>query len=196
MNNLINLEYILGASMQFNPQQRFSELCPFLVDNILNNCETVLEIGSAEGGLSYIFSELFQRVVALDIYHTANYDKQNIIRFTLDSNNPGDNYKIIEELGPYDLIFFDGNHTYEAVKKDFEIYSPLLAFGGIVAFHDIKDTELQRQNNCFVSKFVKEVEQANLHISTKVFNDFNDEWSGRFDPAFKNGGGIQMFKFV
>jgi len=187
---------ILQESLQFNPQQRFSELIPFLRQLVLNNCETVLEIGSAEGGLSYIFSELFTRVVALDIYHTANYDKQNIIRFTLDSSNPGDNYKIIEELGPYDLIFIDGNHTYEGVKRDFEIYSPLLNLGGIIAFHDIKDTELQRQNNCFVSKFVTELQEANLHVSTKIFNDFNDEWGGRFNPAFKNGGGIQMFKFL
>jgi predicted O-methyltransferase YrrM len=187
---------ILRESLQYNPQQRFSELMPFLEEVELNNCKTVLEIGSAEGGLSYIFSELFQRVVALDIYHTPIYEKWNIIRFTLDSSNPGDEFKRIEELGPYDLIFIDGNHTYEAVKKDFEIYSPLLSLGGIIAFHDIKDTEVQRNVNCFVSKFIKELEEANLHTSTKIFNEFTDEWSGRFDPSFKNHGGIQMFKFL
>ena len=189
------LQSILEESIQYNPQQRFSELHPFLNKVISNNCKIVLEIGAADGGLSFIFSKLFTRVVALDKYHTATYDTNNIIRLTLDSHNPGPLFKRIIELGPYDLILIDGDHSYEGVKKDFEIYSPLLALGGIVAFHDIKDTELQRQNNCFVSKFVTEVQAANLHISTKVFNEFSDEWSGRFNPAFKNGGGIQMFKF-
>ena len=37
---------------------------------------------------------------------------------------------------PFDFIFIDGDHTYEAVKQDFEDWFPLLAKGGIVAFHD------------------------------------------------------------
>lgn len=187
---------ILQESLQFNPQQKFSELVPFLQEVVENGCKIVLEIGSAEGGLSYIFSELFTKVVALDIYHTAGYDKGNIIRFTLNSNNPGDSIKRIEELGPYDLIFIDGNHSYETVKNDYEIYSPLLDFGGIIAFHDIKDTEIQRRNGCFVNQFVKELQEANLHFSTKIFSNSDEEWGGRYDPEFKNYGGIQMFKFL
>jgi len=33
------------------------------------------------------------------------------------------------------LLFIDGNHTYEAVKRDWELYSPLASW--IVAIHDI-----------------------------------------------------------
>jgi len=36
-----------------------------------------------------------------------------------------------------DLLFIDGDHRYEGVRKDFEMYSPLVRKGGIVAFHDI-----------------------------------------------------------
>ena len=36
-----------------------------------------------------------------------------------------------------DLLFIDGDHAYEGVKRDFELYSPLVRRGGIVAFHDI-----------------------------------------------------------
>jgi len=36
-----------------------------------------------------------------------------------------------------DFVFIDGNHMYEYVKKDYEMYSPLVRKGGIVAFHDI-----------------------------------------------------------
>jgi predicted O-methyltransferase YrrM len=36
-----------------------------------------------------------------------------------------------------DFVFIDGNHMYEAVKMDFEMYLPLVRKGGIIAFHDI-----------------------------------------------------------
>ncbi len=36
-----------------------------------------------------------------------------------------------------DFLFIDGDHSYEGVKTDFEMYSPLVKKGGIVAFHDI-----------------------------------------------------------
>lgn len=36
----------------------------------------------------------------------------------------------------FDFIFIDGDHTYEGVKKDWEMYGPLINEGGIVAFHD------------------------------------------------------------
>ena len=38
---------------------------------------------------------------------------------------------------PVDFIFIDGDHTYEGVRKDFEMYKPLIRNGGYIAFHDI-----------------------------------------------------------
>ena len=35
-----------------------------------------------------------------------------------------------------DLLFVDGDHSYEGVLKDWEHYSPLLASGAVVAMHD------------------------------------------------------------
>lgn len=40
-----------------------------------------------------------------------------------------------------DFLFIDGDHTYGGVKQDFEMYSPLVRKGGIVAFHDIGENE-------------------------------------------------------
>lgn len=40
-----------------------------------------------------------------------------------------------------DFLFIDGDHTYQGVKMDFELYSPLVKKGGIVAFHDIGKNE-------------------------------------------------------
>lgn len=35
-----------------------------------------------------------------------------------------------------DFLFIDGDHNYESVKKDWELYSPLLHINSVVAFHD------------------------------------------------------------
>ena len=37
---------------------------------------------------------------------------------------------------PFDFIFFDGDHNYNAVRQDFEDWLPHLAPRGILAFHD------------------------------------------------------------
>jgi predicted O-methyltransferase YrrM len=35
-----------------------------------------------------------------------------------------------------DLLFIDGDHSYEGVKTDWDLYSPLLKSGSCVVFHD------------------------------------------------------------
>lgn len=37
---------------------------------------------------------------------------------------------------PIELLFIDGAHDYESVKKDFELWFPSVVDGGIIAFHD------------------------------------------------------------
>lgn len=37
---------------------------------------------------------------------------------------------------PVEVIFIDGNHEYESVKRDFELWFPKLIDGGVIAFHD------------------------------------------------------------
>lgn len=36
-----------------------------------------------------------------------------------------------------DFLFIDGDHHDEAVRRDFELYAPLVREGGVVALHDI-----------------------------------------------------------
>lgn len=38
---------------------------------------------------------------------------------------------------PIDVLFIDGDHTYDGVKADFENYGIYIRPGGIIAFHDI-----------------------------------------------------------
>ena len=40
-----------------------------------------------------------------------------------------------------DFLFIDGDHRYDAIKQDFNMYSPLVRKGGMIAFHDIAENE-------------------------------------------------------
>jgi cephalosporin hydroxylase len=42
--------------------------------------------------------------------------------------------------GKADFLFIDGDHSYEGVRRDFELYAPLVEVGGLVAFHDIVES--------------------------------------------------------
>ena len=39
--------------------------------------------------------------------------------------------------GPVELLFIDGDHSYEAVRRDAELWLPRLIEGGTVMFHDV-----------------------------------------------------------
>jgi predicted O-methyltransferase YrrM len=74
-----------------------------------------------------------------------------------------------------DLLFIDGDHTYEGVKADFEKYLPLVKKGGLIAFHDILDTPEHRAQNCYVAKFWEEIKQQHEH---KEFVSQPLNWGG------------------
>ena len=38
-----------------------------------------------------------------------------------------------------DFLFIDADHSYEAVKQDFELWSPMVRAGGVIGFHDVAD---------------------------------------------------------
>lgn len=118
----------------------------------------VLEIGLDQGGTLFLWSR-----VAADDAHLVSLDtrplgplgsaapfavgRRGVVRDSqrLDLLMPADSHdpntlRRIETLlagNPVDFLFVDGDHSYEGVRQDFELYSPLMRPGGLVAFHDI-----------------------------------------------------------
>lgn len=56
-----------------------------------------------------------------------------------------------------DFLFIDGDHTYDGVKRDFNTYREYVRPGGLIAFHDIKDTPYHQRLGCHVADFWKEL---------------------------------------
>lgn len=56
---------------------------------------------------------------------------------------PGYSHDVVMDFKEaIDFLFIDGNHEYEAVKKDFLDWTPLVKPGGYVAFHDVSFNNL------------------------------------------------------
>lgn len=65
----------------------------------------------------------------------------------------------VKKISPiYDLLLIDGDHTYEGVKKDFEMYVPLVKKNGIILMHDITNV------GCGVPKFWKEIKYPKISL--------------------------------
>lgn len=101
----------------------------------------VLQIGlGIPGGTHKLFRSAFESV------WTIERDRDTLNRYVNAFPNEGhfvlgDSHDLavrdaVKAEGPFDLVFIDAGHTYEDVKRDFNLYSRLVKRGGIVALHD------------------------------------------------------------
>jgi len=113
------------------------------------NPKIVVEIGTHKGGNSALFCrtlETAEHIVGLDLC-VQNAAKVRFFaapekRYTVihgDSQVPEARKRLERALGgrPIDFLFIDGDHSYDGVRRDYELYSPLVRKGGVIAFHDI-----------------------------------------------------------
>lgn len=108
----------------------------------------VVEIGSDAGGTLWAWQQLpsVERVAAVSLscagFHSgAALDRHGAVLV------PGDSHDqdtadllaaVLSEWGALaDFMLIDGDHTYDGVKQDSQMYSPMVRTGGLVAFHDI-----------------------------------------------------------
>jgi cephalosporin hydroxylase len=118
----------------------------------------VLEIGSFRGGTLFVLARLASphaTVISLDLpmsrfgklcrraqtplFRRFTQNGQTLHLLRANSHYP-ETLSTVSSLlhgRRLDVLFIDGDHTYPGVRADFEMYSPLVRPGGIVAFHDI-----------------------------------------------------------
>ena len=120
--------------------------------------ERALEIGTARGGTLLFLTRLASpqaTIVSVDLpggkfgggYSTRRQwfyqrfarrrQRLHLLRGDSHSNEMLSLVKAVFSGQSLDYLFIDGDHTYEGVKKDFEMFGPLVRKGGVIAFHDI-----------------------------------------------------------
>jgi predicted O-methyltransferase YrrM len=134
------------------------EIVPLLEDVKSLNPQTVIEIGTHRGGTLYLWARLARPdaiLVSIDlpggkfgggyspfrapIYHRFAQKRQklHLMRANSHSESTLEETKRLLSGRPIDLLFIDGDHSYEGVKKDWEMYAPLVRPGGLIVFHDV-----------------------------------------------------------
>lgn len=84
-----------------------------------------------------------------------------------------------------DLLFIDGNHSYEGVKIDYELYGPLTRH--LIAFHDVHSVLENRALG--VKRFWNEMIRNDQHM-TAVFHRYNTSVSIKDNKYINEGIGV------
>lgn len=141
------------------PSQIKTELIELLKKYVEINPKYILEIGTGnKGGTLFCLCKLAPdsaTIISIDlpggpfgggypkwktsIYKAFAKEGQSLHLLRMDSHKE----ETVEEIkkilngNSLDFIFIDGDHSYDGVKKDYEMYRNLVKIGGIIAFHDI-----------------------------------------------------------
>jgi cephalosporin hydroxylase len=162
----------------------FAALIRLLSERELN---VVIEIGSAHGGTYWAWCRLATptaQLVSVDLPGNDEWDArvrsyprptqtQTLIR--ADSHAP-QTVRSLEGLkGSVDLLFLDGDHSYEGVRADFENYAPLVRPGGLIAFHDVESTNHPASQ---VDRLWTQL--RDLYDAREIIDAADDEQTGRY----------------
>jgi len=161
-------------------QQVVDEITPCIFDLLYLDIQfnNFLEIGSAGGGTAFLFNYYFQfkNIVLIDDNIYLEKIKQPKLRH---KNLEGIKYteiignsrseEVVEKVKAlnisFDLMIIDGDHRYSGVRRDADIYLPLLNKNGYVIFHDtvacrgVKEVFHQMKNNeefTFINEYISE----------------------------------------
>lgn len=137
----------------------------------------VLEIGSASGGTFWLWCQLaspLAQIISIDLplgkfnngrsfqeklLHEFKKPSQQIHLIRKNSHLPKTESRLNKILdgSELDLLFIDGDHTYEGVKDDFNRYSKYVKPGGLIVLHDIAYHD--QVKDCQVDQFWNELKE-------------------------------------
>jgi cephalosporin hydroxylase len=191
-NELVNKSYTIGMAQH---KEEILGLTKFLLKKKPHN---IMEIGSKHGGTFNIFASIATgKKISLDLpggihggwalnehpYLGNVVEKRNMyfeekfddVYMVLGDSHDTDTLYEIQSIldgDELDFLLIDGDHTYEGVKQDYDMYKHLVKPGGYIALHDINDTEQHRDLNVYVCTLWDELEG-----NKKEFNVHKD-WGG------------------
>lgn len=113
------------------------------------NPKIILEIGTRQGYSSRAFYEAFhpELLITVDIIPESDMPggiggkvNDSKVKYVVGDSTKPETIKEVERLlgeEPVDILFIDGSHMEEDVKKDFWNYSGLVKVGGLIIMHDV-----------------------------------------------------------
>lgn len=158
-----------NAGLEHGIQQVRSEIREFALRVLESGLRgTVLEIGLGNfGGTHILWREVFARVITLDIsaallerFRAREALDARSVLVCGDSRDAATVRKVADLAGAVDLLFIDGDHSYEAVRDDWRNYHSLVRPGGLVAFHDASGKRQPPTNGA--SLFLAELAQGKV----------------------------------
>ena len=166
IKDYVNLTFSFNLGpLTIKPNQIVGEITEFLKLLACIKPRALIEIGTALGGTLFLFSKVSSSdatIISIDLpggefgggypdwktslFRSFGWGCQRIHLICGDSHDTSTVFKVkkIRGMRKIDFLFIDGDHSYKGVKRDFEIYSPLVKNGGIVVFHDIVPGPLEK----------------------------------------------------
>jgi hypothetical protein len=156
------IEEDYGIQQVYDEIKEFVDLLLHIKDDRYQRMTNVLEVGLGYfGSTHFLWRQLFDKTITIEMRHerirefgknSREYygkwvlsDKKSAF-FVGMSSNPivvKRVYNYIQKIGWLDVLFIDGDHSYEGVLTDWLLYSPLVRKRGIVAFHDCLLSEIE-----------------------------------------------------
>jgi len=170
------------------------------VTGLLNFLKTreprlALEIGTAGGGTLFLLARVSHpsaKIMSIDLpggLYGLGYPawkipllkafakgNQEIRLIRADSHSQNTYDRVKSELADekLDFLFIDGDHTYEGVKRDFDMYSSLVKKDGFIALHDVVRYHLEDYVD--VSRFWRELRERYEHW--EFVKSWDQGWAG------------------
>ena len=173
-------------------QQNKEELDKFIDVLLKYDTNSCLEIGLGFfGSTHFLWRQIYHRVITIE----KNFERirefgRNMkkyygdwvlndgrslffVGFSNDEKIIADVYSKVDEV---DLLFIDGNHSYQSVLCDFLLYYPLVKKGGIIAFHDTALSE----DNMGVPQLIAEIRTGKYTNGKRInmIDIVENKWSG------------------
>jgi len=177
------------------PLQEKAEILELLTVLVKEKPKIILEIGTFVGGNLFLFSQIAPPdavIISVDLpggafgggyplwriplFKLFLRGKQKLFLARVDSHDPRTRTKVDSILRgrKIDFLFIDGDHSYEGVKQDFEVFSPLVKNNGLIAFHDILSAK--GLPDCGVDRFWSEISPD--YEYRKLVGNNDQGWAG------------------
>ncbi len=158
--------------------------------------KVIVEIGTYKGGTLFIWTRTnpqAELIISIDLpggKYGGGYDARREKLYRLFSFNRPDTkmeflrgnsheektchaLKALLNGRTIDFLYIDADHTYEGVKRDFELYSRLVSKGGLIGFHDIRNMKANHQVRFYWDEIKKSFRHKEiLGPTTKTGNGF------------------------